>query len=339
MNKIFISHANADQEIVDLLSQVIERVSQKQVKVWFSSDLRNSGGLTSSRDYFQSIIDELIKCSMTIIVISPTSITRPWVNFEAGVACKVHGDNIIGARIGLNEDDVPDPIKRLNSRNLNTKSNVHKLLADIHSHFNLAGYDPKMADVYVEPFVKNISKFKIASPPISKSTFSALEEVKSYFDTRMNEILEKPSFRIDNSHIEGDVFINNFKSDNDLESYDILVEFNESLGIQKQYITIYAKYSVEDVMTEIYFLINDVIPAFSYLERWMVRNKSKGRNIIIKEVQEYIPASVIFNRDDTYEVIVSKESIDLTSELAENNYFNRVIDAASEVDVDFQRNR
>lgn len=78
---LFISHAATDAEFAAALQQEIDRVFANGVGVFCTS----SPGVLSPGSDWLAIIEEKLKAAQAIIVlVTPTSIERPWVWFEVG---------------------------------------------------------------------------------------------------------------------------------------------------------------------------------------------------------------------------------------------------------------
>lgn len=82
--KVFISHVHAEAELAQLLNNdLIDAHLLRSVEVFVSSDSTVNPGGTS---WLKNIEDALIGASVLLIVASPRSISKPWINIEAGAA-------------------------------------------------------------------------------------------------------------------------------------------------------------------------------------------------------------------------------------------------------------
>jgi hypothetical protein len=102
---IFISHATANAALAEALADAL--MTAEGVTTFLSS---RAGDIRADEAWVQSIERALQRADVYIIVLTPESILRPWVNFEAGAAW-FSGRQTIFVRINaLPAGDVPLPI-------------------------------------------------------------------------------------------------------------------------------------------------------------------------------------------------------------------------------------
>ncbi len=78
---LFISHIAAEKEVAIALKTLVEREFLNMIDVFVSSDDSTIG---LGQKWLDAITDALRRCVVEIIVASPVSVKRPWINFEAG---------------------------------------------------------------------------------------------------------------------------------------------------------------------------------------------------------------------------------------------------------------
>lgn len=78
---IFMSHITEEQEIALALKQLIESSFLGMMGVFVSSD---PTGIELGRRWLDQITFALKHCAVEVILASPESVRRPWINFEAG---------------------------------------------------------------------------------------------------------------------------------------------------------------------------------------------------------------------------------------------------------------
>ena len=79
--KIFISHITEEAPITLVLKDFIEEHFLGQISVFVSSDVHE---LTPGERWLRKIEAALKECELLLVICSPSSLTRPWINFEAG---------------------------------------------------------------------------------------------------------------------------------------------------------------------------------------------------------------------------------------------------------------
>jgi len=78
---IFISHITEEKEIALALKELISANFLDMIEVFVSTD---PSSIKAGRRWLDEITDALKTCVVEIILASPKSVTRPWINFEAG---------------------------------------------------------------------------------------------------------------------------------------------------------------------------------------------------------------------------------------------------------------
>ncbi|MFZ2643293.1 MAG: toll/interleukin-1 receptor domain-containing protein [Verrucomicrobiia bacterium] len=78
---VFLSHIAEEKELAILFKNLIEDHFLGLIDVFVSSDERNIG---LGQKWLDDITNSLKQCVAEVILCSPVSIKRPWINFEAG---------------------------------------------------------------------------------------------------------------------------------------------------------------------------------------------------------------------------------------------------------------
>jgi len=100
---VFISHTHADKGIADALSAALRTLFQGRVDVCYSTS-KEDGGIPAGISWFQWIVDQVRDCEVAYVLLTPSSIQRPWIPWEAGA---VYGAALGRARAsgGAGDDD------------------------------------------------------------------------------------------------------------------------------------------------------------------------------------------------------------------------------------------
>lgn len=80
---LFISHAATDAEFAAALQSEIEKIFANGVTVFCTS---SPGALNPGTDWLSTIEEKLKTAQAIIVMVTPTSIERPWVWFEVGAS-------------------------------------------------------------------------------------------------------------------------------------------------------------------------------------------------------------------------------------------------------------
>jgi hypothetical protein len=125
---VFISHITEEKETAICLKEYLRETLGWGTKVFVSSDLESIQG---GDIWFKKIVDAIRGSMVEIVLLSPTSNDRKWINFEAGVGVG-KGIQVIPVVVhGLQRSDVGHPLSSLQIRSLDDEENVRALLRDV----------------------------------------------------------------------------------------------------------------------------------------------------------------------------------------------------------------
>lgn len=162
---IFISHIAEEGEIAIRLKNLIEKSFLNGVDVFVSSDSHSSG----VGDGWLTLIKENLSESIyAIIICSPKSIGRPWINFEAGAAWIKNIKLAPLCHSGISPNELPLPLSTFNGTLLSNENGLENLFLSISKMVNLGQPNVNFSD-----FVNFISDFQI----------------KYLFSDKLNEVL------------------------------------------------------------------------------------------------------------------------------------------------------
>jgi hypothetical protein len=81
--RLFVSHISEERKTAERFKTALNRDFLGMIEVFVSSDTES---IAAGEEWLRSIEKALRECSAFVILCSPESIRRPWVNFEAGAA-------------------------------------------------------------------------------------------------------------------------------------------------------------------------------------------------------------------------------------------------------------
>ncbi len=114
MADVFISFVHEEQAVATAVQGVL-RACLGQQNIFLSSD---EWQIFAGEQWLDRIRDELSHAKVVILVLSPRSVQRPWVNFEAGAAW-LTGKVIIPACFGeLTKGNLPKPYSNIQALDL-----------------------------------------------------------------------------------------------------------------------------------------------------------------------------------------------------------------------------
>jgi TIR domain len=119
---IFISHAVANKKIARSLADTLE-AARDDVTTFLAS---RPGDIRADENWLGGIERALQEADTYIVLLTPESVLRPWVNFESGAAWFFKRQLVFVRIQALSTDDIPLPI---NSRQVYALDNKEQLLA------------------------------------------------------------------------------------------------------------------------------------------------------------------------------------------------------------------
>lgn len=98
---VFISHDTRDAELAEAFSRLLSSVSAGVLKSFRSSDKRGNQGIEYGVEWFPEIMKKLETASDVVCLLTPNSVGRPWILYEAGVAKGKLDTPVHGLAIGI----------------------------------------------------------------------------------------------------------------------------------------------------------------------------------------------------------------------------------------------
>ncbi|MFO0453648.1 MAG: toll/interleukin-1 receptor domain-containing protein [Pseudomonadota bacterium] len=98
---VFISHDSRDADIAEAFSRLISSVSAGVLKSFRSSDKKGNQGIEYGIEWYPEIMKKLEAASDVVCLLTPHSMNRPWILFEAGVAKGKLNTPVQGVALGV----------------------------------------------------------------------------------------------------------------------------------------------------------------------------------------------------------------------------------------------
>src|SRR5215212_1266654 len=89
MTKVFISHAHDDKALADAVRELFTGVFGNHVAIGYSSDRSSGGGIEAGSEWFPWILGQVRESDATIVMLTPASVGKPWLMWEAGAVSGV----------------------------------------------------------------------------------------------------------------------------------------------------------------------------------------------------------------------------------------------------------
>jgi hypothetical protein len=133
---VFLSHAETDQPVAQVIHGAIDKVFAGGVDVFTSSV---PGVLTPGADWLEKIRSNLTKATAVIVIVSPVSINRPWVWFEVGASWSkmTEGEGTIIPLCvpEVDKGQLPEPLSRLQAMSLGSAAETKEVFRALIDQF------------------------------------------------------------------------------------------------------------------------------------------------------------------------------------------------------------
>lgn len=134
---VFISHTHEDKPIADAVSAYLKKFFEDSVQVRYSSDSSpDSSGPRAGEDWFGWIKQQITDSPIAIVMLTPRSISKPWVLWESGavsgVSIATASTTVIPMLFEVPVDDIPEPLRFNNVVIGNSMAGIVQLLGAIH---------------------------------------------------------------------------------------------------------------------------------------------------------------------------------------------------------------
>lgn len=167
---IFISHITEEAYVASELELMLEDAFLGSFSFFVSS---NPNSLRAGSESHRTIFDDLKKASAAIVVTSPKSKKREWINFEAGAAWGRGVPVIPAYHSGLEIAELGYPLQALQAVNLTDEASVKNILITLAELLDL-----RVPNYDLSIFVDKIRKYSSQST-IGNQLINFIREIES----------------------------------------------------------------------------------------------------------------------------------------------------------------
>jgi hypothetical protein len=177
---VFVSHIAEEAELAIAIQSSIKRDFLNLINVFVSSDRSSMGN-----KWLNDLSGALERTELMLVLCSPFSVGRPWINFEAGAGWVREIPIIPVCHTGLKPSSLPVPLNLLNGIEANMAKDwppVYKRLAERLGQDTASpdGRHDELADM-VRGFEKNYGLISYVRRSLS-GLFGVMPALKDYFE-------------------------------------------------------------------------------------------------------------------------------------------------------------
>lgn len=164
---VFISHITEERDIAQALKKLVESSFLGLIEVFVSSD---ANSIKLGRKWLENVTTALRCCNVEIVIASPTSVKRPWVNFEAGAGWVRDIPVIPLCHSGMTPSSLPTPLSELQAALATDKNELDRLVPVLAEA--IGSSEPA---IDWSPFMEAVTKYE-ATYQAQSEQIKALEE-------------------------------------------------------------------------------------------------------------------------------------------------------------------
>jgi len=98
---VFISHDTRDAELAEEFGNLLRSASTGALKSFRSSDKKATQGIEYGSEWYPAIMEKIDEATDVVCLLTPHSVDRPWILYEAGVAKGKLNTKVIGIALGI----------------------------------------------------------------------------------------------------------------------------------------------------------------------------------------------------------------------------------------------
>lgn len=305
-SQIFLSHDHRDQVIATILAETLSEISQKEIKVWYSSDASLEGGISPGKVWLDEIRLQIQSSQAILVLLTPGSMERPWLAFETGYAVATPGCNVVPVCVGISKNKVPFPLGMFQCYQLGDYESLKKLLCAflLQQQFQIH-FDEESVKPILQQAIKRITR-AMGAPEGDKHPPSEFSQVLQHMK-KQEEQLQVLHRRLDQALDDSEQQDKPTFSPYSVEFQICFPDFHRKIYLEMDH-----DRSVENVLDNVYTVLDDRVDAQrrqhrvcaqEYLQTWVIRNATTGQRVVVWEVADLVPAYHIFSEGSTWLVL------------------------------------
>jgi hypothetical protein len=195
---VFISHITEEKELAVKTKELIETSFLGMIEVFVSSDEHS---IALGQKWLDNITQSLKSCVIGIILCSPKSITRPWINFEAGAGWIREIPVIPFCHSGMTPSKLPMPLNLLQAATANEISSL-KLLFPVLAQ----ALGSKTPDIDFSTFTQTVNELEAKYTYWDELNLH-LEKINNYHNQILSALKNRQTIQIDLTETDINFFI------------------------------------------------------------------------------------------------------------------------------------
>jgi hypothetical protein len=165
--KLFLSHYEKETDIAQAFQRAIEKAFLGMVEVFVSSDSRS---IPVGRAWLDTVERTLRECAVFVVIASPESIERRWINFELGAVWMREIPIIPLLHSGLTTANLPRPFSDMSAVVATDWKGLQRITAEI-----AKALGSEVPAIDFNPFIADVQDYEFWKP--AREAFQALKKL------------------------------------------------------------------------------------------------------------------------------------------------------------------
>lgn len=189
MQRFFLSHSHADHELAEVFKQLVEDCFPGHFDVRASSAAPSEGGISAGSDWLEWIKEQVSSSPFTAILLTPRSVDKPWLMWEAGavsgVSLATNGSStVIPLVFRLAMEQVPSPLRSRQAARGDDHESIKRVLETLNKSVALkATLFDRMTKSSIPGYLQNVAQaFADTPPPLTESSIDDWLDRIAYFE-------------------------------------------------------------------------------------------------------------------------------------------------------------
>jgi PAS domain S-box-containing protein len=197
----FLSHVVSDEKAARVLATALSRVSLEQLEIWFSSDPSPAGGIKPGQIWVNEIKAQLLASNVILVLLTPNSLTRPWIYFESG--CGFSKQRVIPICLGIKISEVPFPLAMFQCYEIEDFCSLSHFFRKLFDLLRIR-FDDEMSEKILRCAVKRLGQVSNWTQPVVEPNSQTLGVQLSICTKKLCEMWDKlptPMHRINQTGV------------------------------------------------------------------------------------------------------------------------------------------
>ncbi len=194
---VFISHIQEDRAIANAFALLVRDVTAGTVPTYSSSSTAAEEGIKYGDEWFQWIRNKVESADHIVALLTPRSVGKPWILFEAGLGKAQPTASMFGVAVGMSVADASVGPFAVFQNSSAEKQSLIKLCNQLLTPANLKPR-PEVVAMMVDQFLASVESVvpdheSVVEDPKSAALFQAIEDLKFLIREQRSATTERTS--------------------------------------------------------------------------------------------------------------------------------------------------